>query len=445
MDIFFCDACATRVTESDLKRGTGIRKGEVVVCGTCIGKGEGAALLADPPAAGVIDRARDRAVTQPDPEPVGDGPLPKVIPDTNALVRIGKQSGLFHEKPAVPADAPSDRESQEFAPHAASGGDLASAVNSFSALNPTAATVDDAADDVAEAPADEALAEDDDDAAADADDQPDEDADPEPQEAGDEASGGLEIADAPSASDLDEAALDAPGGKPAPSNVQTAEIPRQQQPDTTDKKGSASSSSSRQIARTPSGRSPSASSRKQAASSSGGAGKRSDRQAGKSSKGTSRREASAAASTSGKPSQRSSGRKHSKTKVRTFQILLGVTGVLAIVFVIMLFSLLDKKAQPREEIKVNITTELGKGIRDVKRLTDEALRSGDLAKLREAKNALRQENLERLYQEFETEAKKRNFTEEEGGRTLEKLGYWDLRTRVRTVNDEIEKLEARQH
>ena len=41
MDIFFCDECAARVTDADLHRGHGIKKGDVVVCGHCIESGKG--------------------------------------------------------------------------------------------------------------------------------------------------------------------------------------------------------------------------------------------------------------------------------------------------------------------------------------------------------------------------------------------------------------------
>lgn len=88
MDIYFCDECAARVTAADLRRGFGIRKSHVVVCGSCVEEGRGAERLekagvasaATQPAqalvgAGVLDERRDRAETAPeDEEPSDSGP-----------------------------------------------------------------------------------------------------------------------------------------------------------------------------------------------------------------------------------------------------------------------------------------------------------------------------------------------------------------------------------
>lgn len=77
MDIFFCDVCCARVTNSHLNRGQGALNGDVVVCGSCLEKGHGSELLkqAQPQrvlvgaapnlaGSGVLDGLRDRARTR---------------------------------------------------------------------------------------------------------------------------------------------------------------------------------------------------------------------------------------------------------------------------------------------------------------------------------------------------------------------------------------------
>ena len=91
MDIFFCDECAARVTDADLHHGHGIKKGDVVVCGSCIEKGLGLDRLSQVGAeveaavsqpelegAGVLDEARDRVRTSlADPDGFVD--LPEAV------------------------------------------------------------------------------------------------------------------------------------------------------------------------------------------------------------------------------------------------------------------------------------------------------------------------------------------------------------------------------
>lgn len=45
MDIYFCDECAARVTAADLRRGFGLKKDDVIVCGTCVEQGRGSERL----------------------------------------------------------------------------------------------------------------------------------------------------------------------------------------------------------------------------------------------------------------------------------------------------------------------------------------------------------------------------------------------------------------
>ncbi|MFW5829394.1 MAG: hypothetical protein ACOCXA_03955 [Planctomycetota bacterium] len=83
MDIFFCDACAARVTDSHLRRGHGFRSGDVVICAKCIETGHGAdhlerlqhqgrAISQEPElqGAGILDELRDRRQTLPNQEEV---------------------------------------------------------------------------------------------------------------------------------------------------------------------------------------------------------------------------------------------------------------------------------------------------------------------------------------------------------------------------------------
>jgi len=72
MDIYFCDECASRINDADLRRGHGIKKSDIVICGGCIDKGRGGDLLsragrvsAAPKlmGEGVLDRPRDRVNT----------------------------------------------------------------------------------------------------------------------------------------------------------------------------------------------------------------------------------------------------------------------------------------------------------------------------------------------------------------------------------------------
>ncbi|NRA36931.1 MAG: hypothetical protein HRU15_02220 [Planctomycetes bacterium] len=77
MEIFFCDVCCSRVSNSHLNRGQGVLNGDVVICGSCLEKGHGTDLLkqsqsqkmlvgAAPKLAGsgALDGLRDRASTQ---------------------------------------------------------------------------------------------------------------------------------------------------------------------------------------------------------------------------------------------------------------------------------------------------------------------------------------------------------------------------------------------
>jgi hypothetical protein len=83
MDIFFCDACAARVTDTHLRRGHGLRAHDVVICAKCIENGhgrdylekakeQGRSISAEPELAGatVLNELRDRKQTQANVEEV---------------------------------------------------------------------------------------------------------------------------------------------------------------------------------------------------------------------------------------------------------------------------------------------------------------------------------------------------------------------------------------
>ena len=92
LHIYFCDICGVRVTDVDLRSGHGLLRGHQVMCGTCVGMGHGQSWLQGTEATGsagpipshpLIDAARDRAQTVPDP--LGTG-LPRQ--DTHDTVRV---------------------------------------------------------------------------------------------------------------------------------------------------------------------------------------------------------------------------------------------------------------------------------------------------------------------------------------------------------------------
>ncbi|MFW5751366.1 MAG: hypothetical protein ACOCZK_06925, partial [Planctomycetota bacterium] len=75
MDIYFCDSCAARVSDADLKRGQGIRKADVTVCGSCVENGRGGDLLEAAAAASLSDEPQAEAAAA----------IPRQMPDTDAL------------------------------------------------------------------------------------------------------------------------------------------------------------------------------------------------------------------------------------------------------------------------------------------------------------------------------------------------------------------------
>jgi hypothetical protein len=91
LHIYFCDICGVRVIDVDLRSGHGLLRGHQVICGTCLEMGHGGAWLEGRPGQitsvtpdpnPVINAARDRAVTVPDPDP----PAPRL--DTKDTVRV---------------------------------------------------------------------------------------------------------------------------------------------------------------------------------------------------------------------------------------------------------------------------------------------------------------------------------------------------------------------
>lgn len=123
MDIYFCDECASRVTDLDLRAGKGMRKRHATICAGCVdqglaqswlGKAGAQAAVAPPPPAPTaldpISVARDRARTQPDDpfqvdEPAPLKPLPRPSHDTD---RLEQPAEAAPPAPSAPASAPAD-------------------------------------------------------------------------------------------------------------------------------------------------------------------------------------------------------------------------------------------------------------------------------------------------------------------------------------------------
>ena len=117
MDIYFCDECAARVTDADLHRGHGIKKGDVIVCGSCIEKGVGLDRLSEVGAevpqataqpalagAGALDEIRDRASTSlADPRMEEPDDLPEIIESDEPEIEIPEP--VTEDVPAVEAVA----------------------------------------------------------------------------------------------------------------------------------------------------------------------------------------------------------------------------------------------------------------------------------------------------------------------------------------------------
>ncbi len=124
LHIYFCDICGVRVTDVDLRSGHGLLRGHQVMCGTCVGMGHGQSWLQGTEAASaggpvpshpLIDAARDRAQTVPDP--IGTG-VPRQ--DTHDTVRVPSASpvsdlssvaaslGAMSSAPAETSSLPTD-------------------------------------------------------------------------------------------------------------------------------------------------------------------------------------------------------------------------------------------------------------------------------------------------------------------------------------------------
>lgn len=67
MHIFFCDSCAVRITDADLRRGRGIRKSDTVLCEVCVGTGKGSVLLRQASQAAAADRSEAPVAATPPP------------------------------------------------------------------------------------------------------------------------------------------------------------------------------------------------------------------------------------------------------------------------------------------------------------------------------------------------------------------------------------------
>lgn len=154
MDIYFCDCCAARVTDADLRRGHGVQKGDIVVCSACIERGEGTDLLRQAServvavksalaGEGVLDEVRDRVATLADDTGSdGTGPV-QPHAETAAIPAKGGESAGFSDTGT--ADVPLTRDDEP-----ESSTDLSNAASGFAALSPEPVQArNDAADDLA--------------------------------------------------------------------------------------------------------------------------------------------------------------------------------------------------------------------------------------------------------------------------------------------------------
>lgn len=171
MDIYFCDECAARVTDLDLRAGKGMRRRHATICAGCVDQGLAQAWLtrvgsaaATAQQGGAVERpvqaatavvdasdpisvGRDRALTAPDDPFQVDEPAP--IQPASALPPAERQVNDTDRLPA--ADAPARPAAEPMDDLASAGGGFGALMNS-AMPPPPPGLVDDPADS-AEVPA----------------------------------------------------------------------------------------------------------------------------------------------------------------------------------------------------------------------------------------------------------------------------------------------------
>ena len=423
MDIFFCDECASRVTDADLRRGFGIRKADVVVCGSCVEEGRGAEILANAgsrelekvgaqPAlmgAGVLDEARDRAQTTPDRSASTDG----ADPAEQFLADVSPEDDTDPLNHAVAPSKPSD----------SSG--LSAMASGLGALNNQDQVADDRDEDILdqEEPADDVS-----DDELELDPEPEFDDEPELDDepaAVDEAESDPEPNEEPEdeldPTDLDLSEDQYEGGKADTEEVEPvgAEVPKPAAPAAPSKEAS---SAMRRRGGKSSGRRPASSTRKTKAHKDKGS--RGTGSGSRRSKTTSTRRVAA--------------KKNNNTLI--YGISFATIGILLIAIVVVLNSGGSGGGRVGPTT-VDPTGDLRAMSQSAYRQATEARRANDLAQLKAARAAIFK--VTDAVDDFEKEAKRQGRTADEISRILDRTVRLDeLMSHIRAINDQIQVLEA---
>ncbi len=458
MDIFFCDSCAARVTSADLQRGQGLKKGDVVICQTCIEKGLGGDLLA---AAGAVPEPVAVTVDSHSQPDASVGP-----PDTDTLVRVGEQMLARSEEPAD--------EEPESAPYSADQA-MAEAASGFDALNPSEVSRrDDGEDDVEDSADlsdeydDASLEEDQEDddpqavspAQSDVDeDEDDEEGEDDDEDDDDEYEDEEEYEDDEDEDEQEQVFPDDGRDLPPQGQVETIEIAHADRPAPAPAAASAAPKKKKKRRRKGGGGNKARSGPSQRAASS------SERSASRRSSG---RHAAAGPSSSARGSANKSGRaaavgsKSGRPSTRrpkldnTAKVLIGAVSAAGLVFLVVLVMWLGGSRTGgggQRVITTNPERELIQEVQRVRAIVDAALtRNGttnnladldhtDIPALEQALREIDNPHLQELVDRFEAEATAAGWTEAEGGQASSQ--YRDLRTRRRTVSDHLGTLRRR--
>ncbi|MFW5753132.1 MAG: hypothetical protein ACOCYV_03705, partial [Planctomycetota bacterium] len=252
------------------------------------------------------------------------------------------------------------------------------------------------------------------------------------------------------------------GDLPPQGNVDTVEIPIEEQPAaTSDSSGSSSSRRARSSRRGSRAATTSRSGRQEEPRA------RAGRSATRSASKSDQRRSAAGAGANAKPgrgsstrtSRSSSGRQSSqqrgsstrtgtrtgggKTKLDgTSMALLGVTGVALLVFVVVLVFWLNKPEHTPDNRPSDVTDRLQIEVSRIKREVVQALRGNDLAKLEHAHSLIKGDRLENAYQEVEKAAKAKGYTDEDVHNYPVMQDFSFLRSMERTLRDRIAQLKA---
>ncbi len=138
MNIFFCDGCGIRVTETDLRSGHGVRRKTEVFCPDCVNKGKGTPGVLSPAAPAPASSASVQPVAVKTPLPAVD-PLPSAAPFAAAAPPAAATP------PPASAAREHEKANENTARLPARSQDLSAAVSGFSAMSQPIATSERAA------------------------------------------------------------------------------------------------------------------------------------------------------------------------------------------------------------------------------------------------------------------------------------------------------------